>query len=162
MELRDLTALALEELTVFRPERLALHEVLVRVTADFEVPDPESANVGSLGTNFRQMVQTVLSRGIEPIRAEIEREYDGFRRALARLIEEELSASFADAGPRAGHEHTGTPIAGLWSWFRGNTARPDPPVREQDWDRDGRILREWSGRAEAALRHSKRSPCARW
>src|SRR3954469_14277289 len=76
IELRDTTGLALEELAIFRPERLALHEVLVRVTADFEVPDPESANVRSRGVNLSQMVQTVLSRGIEPSKADLGEEYE--------------------------------------------------------------------------------------
>ena len=40
MELRDVTGLPLEDLVIFQPERLALHELLVRVTADYEVPDP--------------------------------------------------------------------------------------------------------------------------
>ena len=34
-------------LVVWKPERMVLHEVLLRVTADYEVPDPEGANVRS-------------------------------------------------------------------------------------------------------------------
>lgn len=148
MELRDLTGLPLEELAIFRPERLALHEAIVRVTADFEVPGPESADVRSLGINFRQMVQTFLSYAIEPIRAELAQEYGSFRRALATLINEELSASFADAGPSVSLGHQGNPSRGLWRWFRGNSVRPGPPVRERDWDRDEHVLRDWSARAD--------------
>jgi hypothetical protein len=74
IELRDVTGLPLEELAIFRPERLALHEVLVRVTADFEVPDPESATIRSLGVNFRQIVQVVLSRAVEPSRSDLAQE----------------------------------------------------------------------------------------
>ena len=85
MELRDLTGLTLEELAIFRPERLALHEVLVRVTADFEVPDPGSASVSSLGTNFRQMVQAILSREIQPGRPEIVEEYDSAQARTRRF-----------------------------------------------------------------------------
>ena len=40
-ELHDLTGLDCSELVAFRPERLALHELLIRVTADFSVPDGE-------------------------------------------------------------------------------------------------------------------------
>ena len=46
-ELADLTGLTLNELAVFRPHRLALHEVLIRVTADFSVPD--GSQIGDLG-----------------------------------------------------------------------------------------------------------------
>jgi hypothetical protein len=38
-ELRGLTGFGLSDLAIFRPERLALHELLIRVTADFAVPD---------------------------------------------------------------------------------------------------------------------------
>src|ERR1700704_1900822 len=37
LELRGLTGFSLSELAVWRPQRLALHELLVRVTADFAV-----------------------------------------------------------------------------------------------------------------------------
>lgn len=46
-ELRDITGLALPELVIFRPQRPALHELLVRLTADYEVPEPEGAKVSS-------------------------------------------------------------------------------------------------------------------
>jgi hypothetical protein len=39
LELQPLTGFALGELVAFRPRRLVLHEVLIRVTADFSVPD---------------------------------------------------------------------------------------------------------------------------
>ena len=39
VELRGLTGFALSELAIFRPQRLALHELLIRITADFAVPD---------------------------------------------------------------------------------------------------------------------------
>ena len=52
-ELRSLTGLALSELVVFRPQRLALHELLIRVTADFAVPD--GSRIGDLGINFSEI-----------------------------------------------------------------------------------------------------------
>ena len=50
-ELRDFTGLEIGELVAFRPERLALHELLIRVTADFSVPD--GTKIEDLGINFR-------------------------------------------------------------------------------------------------------------
>ena len=150
IELRDTTGLALEELAIFRPERLALHEVLVRVTADFEVPDPESATVRSLGVNLRQMVQTVLSRGIEPSKSDLGQEYERLKRALASCIEEELFASFDSTQLRPVSEQTSNAPRGLWRWFRTTANHQGPPVRERDWDRDERVLQEWSARAKAS------------
>src|SRR5947207_8703390 len=49
-ELRDLTGMDCSELVAFRPQRLALHELLVRVTADFSVPD--GSRIEDLGINF--------------------------------------------------------------------------------------------------------------
>src|ERR1700761_3792880 len=57
-ELRGLTDLSLSELVVFRPERRALHELLIRVTADFVVPD--GSRIGDLGINFRKIAGRVL------------------------------------------------------------------------------------------------------
>ena len=86
MELRDVTGLPLEDLAIFRPERLALHEVLVRVTADYEVPDPEDASVSSLGMNLRGMVQTLASQVIDPHRSELAEIYAQLRGDLAWKI----------------------------------------------------------------------------
>ena len=72
MELRDVTGLPLEDLAIFRPERLALHELLIRVTADYEIPDPEDASVGSLGMNLRRMTQTLVSQVMDPHRSELD------------------------------------------------------------------------------------------
>ncbi|HWS12364.1 MAG TPA: hypothetical protein VN279_06195, partial [Rhodocyclaceae bacterium] len=40
-ELFELTGLPHEELTAFRPQRLALHELIVRITADIAVDEGE-------------------------------------------------------------------------------------------------------------------------
>ena len=60
-ELRDLTGLELSELAIFRPQRLVLHELLIRVTADFSVPD--GSKIGDLGIHLmRQMTDRVEYR----------------------------------------------------------------------------------------------------
>src|SRR3954470_24680578 len=86
MELRDVTGLPLEDLAIFRPERLALHELLVRVTADYEIPDPEDANVGSLGLNLRRITQTLAERAVDPRRSEIDELYRRTRSDLEAFI----------------------------------------------------------------------------
>ncbi len=63
-ELRGLTGFNLSELVVFRPQRLALHELLVRVTADFAVPD--GTRIADLGLNFREIARLMLARYLEP------------------------------------------------------------------------------------------------
>src|SRR5437660_438065 len=89
-ELADLTGLRAAELVVFRPERLALHEVLVRVMADFSVPD--GPKIEDLGINFRAIVRTIMVRHIEPRMEVLSREYDKARSELAAKVTTELAA----------------------------------------------------------------------
>ena len=63
-ELHDLTGMALADLVALRPQRLALHQVLIRVTADFSVPD--GTRIEDLGINFREMTRSILSRHVDP------------------------------------------------------------------------------------------------
>jgi hypothetical protein len=64
LELQGLTGLSSSELVVFRAQRLALHELLIRVTADFVVPD--GTRVEDLGISFREMTGNLLARHILP------------------------------------------------------------------------------------------------
>src|SRR5689334_19563918 len=61
-ELCDYTGLPRIDVVAFRPERLALHELLIRVTADLSVPD--GTRIEDLGINFREMTRTILARSI--------------------------------------------------------------------------------------------------
>jgi hypothetical protein len=99
-ELRDLTGIDLFDLVAFRPERLALHEILVRVTADLSVPS--GSRVEDLGINFRRMVNTLVADHIAARMGEVVAAYDALRTALASTIEAELAARiFASASPTA-------------------------------------------------------------
>jgi hypothetical protein len=92
-ELRDLTGFAFSELVCFRPERLALHELLIRVTADLSVPD--GTRVEDLGINFRRMTNVILERAIVARMEEIRSAFGALRRELAQAIDSELAALFA-------------------------------------------------------------------
>jgi hypothetical protein len=73
-ELSGFCGLAMERLSTFRPERLALHEVLIRVMADLSVPDGEKYE--DLGVNFRSMTSTIMNEYIMPKMPEITRTFD--------------------------------------------------------------------------------------
>src|SRR5688500_9294828 len=96
-ELRGLTGLDYTDLTAFRPERLALHELLVRVSADFSVPDGEK--VEDLGINFRSIVREILAGYVEPRCDAVAAAYRGARGESAGIVEAELDALYAS--PRA-------------------------------------------------------------
>jgi hypothetical protein len=103
-ELQLLTGLPEAELVSFRPERLLLHELLVRVTADFSVPD--GPRIEDLGINFRRIVTLLLQRYLEPrmpsIAALFETTRQQLREEIARTLTALTSAAAADAPPRRG------------------------------------------------------------
>jgi hypothetical protein len=114
VELRGLTGFEFSELVVFRPQRLALHELLVRVTADFAVPD--GTRIEDLGLNFREIARQLLSRYIEPEMASVVGAYErcrqeakerlaaagaggnGVEAAAYRALARTMSALFATQG----------------------------------------------------------------
>src|SRR5215831_6940579 len=92
-ELHDLTGIAIADLVAFRPQRLALHEVLIRVTANFSGPD--GPKIEDLGINFRRIARTILTAYVEPAMGDIERRYDALRREIASVLDSELTRLFA-------------------------------------------------------------------
>jgi hypothetical protein len=96
-ELRGLTGFSLSELVVFRPQRLALHELLVRVTADFAVSD--GTRIADLGLNFREIARLLLSRYLEPAMSDITAAYRGAAQDANDIIESELSRLGRNWGP---------------------------------------------------------------
>jgi len=92
-EMRGLTGVSPSELVAFRPQRLALHELLIRVTADFAVPD--GSRIGDLGINFREIVSRLLARYLVPEMDAIIAAYDRTRHELRNAID----AAFAEIVP---------------------------------------------------------------
>jgi hypothetical protein len=97
-ELRGLTGFNLSELVVFRPQRLALHELLVRITADFAVPD--GTRIADLGLNFREIARLLLSRYLEPAMDAVTQAYRRASRDANDIIEPALSRLSRNWGPQ--------------------------------------------------------------
>jgi hypothetical protein len=97
-ELRGLTGFNLSELVVFRPQRLALHELLVRVTADFAVPD--GTRIADLGLNFREIARLLLSRYVEPAMGGITAAYQRASQQVSEVIEPALLRLSRNWGPQ--------------------------------------------------------------
>jgi hypothetical protein len=97
-ELRGLTGFNLSELVVFRPQRLVLHELLVRVTADFAVPD--GTRIADLGLNFREIARQLLSRHLEPAMDTLIAAYRRASRDANDIIEPALSRLQRNWGPQ--------------------------------------------------------------
>jgi len=144
-ELAHLTGLGAEELAIFRPERLVVHELLIRVTADLSVPDGPRQE--DLGIEFRRMVRTILERHIAPHMSDIAGAYETGRRVLSDLIDAELARALAAAA--GGRDGAGAKprAGGLLGLFR--RATPAPVRADDDWRREERIVGEWSAGAQA-------------
>jgi len=96
-ELQSLTGFSPSELVAFRPQRLALHELLIRVTADFAVPD--GSRIGDLGVNFREIAGRLLERHLLPEMDTIAAAYDGARRELRHAIDAALARVVPEQPP---------------------------------------------------------------
>jgi hypothetical protein len=77
--------LPIEKLATFRPERLALHEVLIRVMADLTVPDGEKYE--DLGVNFRRMTSAIMNKYIVTELPEIDQQYNSVRKLASDFLE---------------------------------------------------------------------------
>ena len=160
-ELRALTGLGASELVVFRPERLLLHELLIRVTADFEVPSGSS--IGDLGINFREMATRLLTRNLLPQMPVIIAAYQEARDRLGAAVGIALSSLFT------AHEPATVPRRGLIDRLMGRRAS-SAPVLSQEWgpeqirqcaklaesatDKLQRLIHRTLGRILAALYHT--------
>jgi hypothetical protein len=126
-ELQLLTGIQLCDLVAFRPQRLLLHELLIRVMADFSVPD--GSKIGDLGINFREMTNRLLDRYIEPEMPSIVRGYAALRRRLADEIGSALSALIAGSIPPAAGKSADTHRSPLSRFFARMSHRPPPTTR---------------------------------
>jgi hypothetical protein len=149
-ELSDFSGIAMEELVVFRPERLAVHELLIRVIADLSVPD--GAKYEDLGKNFRAMTSAILSKHILPRMEEIKELHGDLRRRISQLIGQELQEGFAPPSPVPAQK------SGLFARLGvgGNPKPPAAPAVTPE-ERDIRIVSGWGEKAAAAQDGLERS-----
>lgn len=117
-----LTGLPREELVAFRPARLALHELIVRVTADIAVPEGPTEEI--FGQNFRRIAGHILTHDLAPHLAR----FDDIHTALRRRVFEQVRAMLDErlAPPPAA---AARPPSLLAKWFGAATPAPVPDAR---------------------------------
>jgi hypothetical protein len=98
-EMQGLTGFSQSELVAFRPQRLALHELLIRVTADFVVPD--GSRIGDLGINFREMASRLFDHYLIPEMDGITAAFDRARRELRDAVDAALAGVIPQQAPVA-------------------------------------------------------------
>ncbi len=122
-ELSDFCGLSPNQLVAFRPERLIVHELLIRVTADLAVPD--GPNYEDLGINLRAMTANILEKYISPELERLRSDHAALRSDAMMLIERELGSFFDPAA------HTAIIQPAKRSWtdhlFRRSAKTPKPP-----------------------------------
>ena len=145
-ELHDHCGLPPHELVAFRPERLIVHELLLRVASSLAVPDgPDQED---LGRNFRRMASTILDKHIAPHRIQLTELFERLRSAALAVITQELEASLC---PRLGPAgDAGRPRPNRWPFRFGKRKKPPLPAAENAEQRERRIMAEWSERAQGA------------
>jgi hypothetical protein len=144
-ELSDYCGLPAHELVAFRPERLIVHELLVRVTSGLAVPD--GPDYEDLGRDFRRIASTILDKYIAPHRGELAGLFERMRSDVVALIAQALDTTLdPHAGPATDADRRGR---GGWM-FRLVRPKPRPlPSAESVEARERRIPAEWSAKAQA-------------
>ncbi len=155
-ELHDLTGLDCSELVAFRPERLALHELLIRVTADLSVPD--GPKIEDLGINFRRIVRVLLAQYIEPEMDVIRASYETLRRQIAVVIATELAGLFPSPAPLAA-ARARSPATRLRAFFAREASPRATPDSGPDASAESAVIASWEARARTGSDASQRAAC---
>lgn len=140
LELASLTGLRHEELTAFRPRRLALHELIVRVTADIAVAEGHEEE--ALGQNFRQVAKKIWDEYILPRMDSIEQIYADLCQRVDATVRDILAETLFR--PPAAPASRPFPF----KLFPGRRAPAPPP--ESTEDREQRIIAGYKAAGLAA------------
>jgi len=125
-ELSTLTGLNAEELVAFRPERLMLHELIVRITADIVVQEGESEE--ALGLHFREIVHTIMDTYLQPRLTEIERDFTQLSDQVQQVVHTQLATTlFAPTKPESDNKSSQKRFP--FNWFRSR--KPTPPAETE-------------------------------
>ena len=154
-ELADFCGLPAYELVRLRAGRLAVHELLIRVTADLSVPD--GTRYVDLGLNFRAIAGRILDGFIAPHLAELDELLDSIRRRAAALVARELHARLSPpAAPPAPPPAPRSVLARLGLRRAAPAARAPADSAEE---RIARALAGWNRRADAPGDAFERACC---
>jgi hypothetical protein len=132
------TGLSPEELVVFKPDRLALHELIVRITADIVIL--EGKHEEDLGLNFRQVVHRIMDGYLTPHLEEIGRTFETLYDQVRNMVNEELSGSlFPDVEART------KPKTSLFGRLFKSSKKP-PGTVESTQERQLRVIASFKER----------------
>ncbi len=142
-ELSDFTGLPIQQLIFFRPERLIVHELLIRVSADIFVSD--GSRYEDLGVNFRSVVNRILTGYINPELEQIVKRFDQLKFQIESMVERELDESLFKKTARAEPKPGAFSLSKL---FRSGRRKPDIRPIDSIESRDQNIISNWRRKAE--------------
>ena len=121
-EIATFTGLPVEEVVVFRPQRLATHELLIRVCANYSVSDGREYE--DLGNNFRAMARKVHTVYLGDLEDQLEQNYDNARELVSNKVDREIDLLFR-------RETTDAKPSFWQSLFAKNIIqKPTPPLEQ--------------------------------
>ena len=115
------TGISPEELISFRPHRLVLHELIVRITADIVVLEGEYEE--DLGINFRTIARKIFSKYVIPNLMQIEHSFETMRTKIEDMTRQELETALLQKAPTASVKPS--------FWSRFSASRPKPRAAPQ-------------------------------
>ncbi|WP_108883076.1 hypothetical protein [Anderseniella sp. Alg231-50] len=145
-ELADFTGLAPHSLVAFRPERLIVHEVLIRVMAELSVPDGKVYE--DLGINFRRMVGIIVSKYVAPERTAIVAAFDGLCDRARQVFDAQIEAALSPASAIAKPAGQGGWLSRLIGRTQTGAAASDPAQNRES--REDELATRWLAAATAS------------
>ena len=142
-ELAAQFGLKLEDLIVFKPARLALHEMIVRVSATLSIPEGETE--ADLGLAFRKITLHILNTYAEGKMLELEQGYATLSAEIAQQVAEILAKSIFASQNKPAAKNT--------SWLSRlfKPRKPAPAINlESKQERDYRIISEFKDKSKLA------------
>ncbi|MCP4387852.1 MAG: hypothetical protein GY802_06135, partial [Gammaproteobacteria bacterium] len=124
-ELNGFTGLPIQQLICFRPQRLVVHELLIRVSADIFVSD--GSKYEDLGVNFRVVVDRILVGYIEPHMRQIVDRFEQMRQRAEALVSARLEASLFPLAAKSETDGGGFSLSRL---FGKKPAKSKPAASE--------------------------------
>ena len=129
-ELSDLTGLKLVDLVALRPQRLLLHILLVRVTADLSVPDGPMYE--ELGINLRAMVHTLYTQYMAPELTAICDVFSNEKTRVENIVASKLSEKLSNSADKGISKSTESDAEGRSLLSRLFGEKPPKPTVEQN------------------------------
>lgn len=143
-ELTDFTGLGIQQLIRFRPERLVIHELLIRVSADIFVSD--GSKYEDLGINYRNRVDAILREYIQPHMELVVERFTQLSAEVKTMVESELAASLFEEAIGTEKKHAPFSIAGL---FKTRPKKAKTTEVETPEQRHWRIVSVWEQKIDS-------------